>query len=574
MSRFSNLSIRSQLVLQFALATSIGLMLAVAIFVMQQVRSNRAASLRNVHSIASVVAADSVWSIEFAGRRNVSEVLDSLRLERLITHGCIRDERGGVFATYVAGGQSEIEFPSPTQMGQRIDDDGTIEVFVPIENADGTLWSLYVRAQCQPISQMIQHYVASGALVLGFALAVSLLFASRLQRTVTKPILLLSETAERISEKRDYSVRVECDVDNELGSLYHSFNRMLTRIEKGESDLHTAQASLEQRVAERTSQLSKANESLVDQMNERRMAQQKLEVTRQDLVSAARTAGMAEIATGVLHNVGNVLNSVNICVDQMYGLRGTSHIERLAKVCDMIDEKRETLGEFVNSDPRGKHLPDFLRQVAYGLDEEHEKIGIELTSLAKNVGHIKQIISRQQSYAKTRCVMERTDIAGLIEEALALNEVTLERQAITIRRQFAEVGPIELDKHKVLQILVNLITNAGQALRDCEVLKPAIQVSLRHLHDLIAIDVSDNGIGISNENMSSMFSHGFTTKKDGHGFGLHSAVLAAKEMGGQLLVNSRGVGHGATFTLELPLEPPRDTDEAEPSVNEQVVAEL
>ena len=74
---------------------------------------------------------------------------------------------------------------------------------------------------------------------------------------------------------------------------------------------------------------------------------------------------------------------------------------------------------------------------------------------------------------------------------------------------------------------------------------------------LAIISVADNGIGIPAENLTRIFAHGFTTRKHGHGFGLHSSALAASEMGGALRVQSDGHGCGATFTIELPLSPKR-----------------
>jgi signal transduction histidine kinase len=88
------------------------------------------------------------------------------------------------------------------------------------------------------------------------------------------------------------------------------------------------------------------------------------------------------------------------------------------------------------------------------------------------------------------------------------------------------------------------------------------QITLRITHEnsRMKIAVIDNGIGIPKENMDRIFGHGFTTRKDGHGFGLHSGALTAQELGGTLTVFSEGSGRGSKFTLELPIaEKPIDT---------------
>ena len=113
------------------------------------------------------------------------------------------------------------------------------------------------------------------------------------------------------------------------------------------------------------------------------------------------------------------------------------------------------------------------------------------------------------------------------------------------------------DKHKVLQILVNLLRNAKHALEEGgggdKRLKLRVGINGERR---VKISVSDNGVGIAPEHLSRIFEHGFTTRKEGHGFGLHSGALAAREMGGSLGAHSAGPGQGATFTLEFPAQPP------------------
>src|SRR5207244_2047344 len=158
------------------------------------------------------------------------------------------------------------------------------------------------------------------------------------------------------------------------------------------------------------------------------------------------------------------------------------------------------------------------------------------------------------SYAKVSCVFENLTANRLVEDAIAMNIGAFERHGVEVERQFSPVPVIRVDRHKVLQILINLIRNAKYALDDVERLDKKIVISIsapneRHVH----IVVSDNGIGISAENLTRIFAHGFTTRKGGHGFGLHSGAIAARSMGGAVMVASAGIGQGSTFTLELPI---------------------
>jgi C4-dicarboxylate-specific signal transduction histidine kinase len=178
----------------------------------------------------------------------------------------------------------------------------------------------------------------------------------------------------------------------------------------------------------------------------------------------------------------------------------------------------------------------------------------ELESLRKNTGHIKDIVATQQSYAKVVGVVETMQVTELVEDALRVNTEALARHDVRVTREFAQDLPaVSVDKHKVLQILVNLIRNAKHACDDAGHGDKRLMVRVANGEGKLKISVIDNGVGIPAENLTRIFNHGFTTRKNGHGFGLHSGALAAKELGGALLAHSDGPGHGATFTLELPV---------------------
>ena len=181
----------------------------------------------------------------------------------------------------------------------------------------------------------------------------------------------------------------------------------------------------------------------------------------------------------------------------------------------------------------------------------------EVGSLASNIMHIKEIVAMQQNYAKTSGVLESLKIADLVEDAICMNNGAMSRHLVKVVRDFAEVPPILTEKHKVLQILVNLIRNAKYACDDSGRNDKQITMRVANGNDRVKISVMDNGVGIPAENLTRIFSHGFTTRKEGHGFGLHSGALAAREMGGTLTAFSKGPGQGATFTLELPIQKQR-----------------
>ena len=291
-----------------------------------------------------------------------------------------------------------------------------------------------------------------------------------------------------------------------------------------------------------------------------KQAAEQLDKLNRKLLDTSRLAGMSEVATGVLHNVGNVLNSVNVSVNVLNDQLSRSQTANHAKVSSLLDAHRADLAAFLTTDPKGRRVPEFLSHLAAALEEERGQTVREMEALQKNVEHIKEIVAMQQSYAKVAGITEDLPPASLVEDAIRMNEGAFLRHGVTVKREYADAPPVRVDKHKVLQILVNLFRNAKYAMdaagRNDKVLTLGVGMNGT---GRVKVTVRDNGIGIDPEDLTRIFGHGFTTKKDGHGFGLHSGALAAKEIGGSLLANSDGHGTGATFTLELPIAAEKTT---------------
>jgi urea transport system substrate-binding protein len=296
-------------------------------------------------------------------------------------------------------------------------------------------------------------------------------------------------------------------------------------------------------------------------ITERKLAEAELKEAHQQLVESSRRAGMAEVATGILHNVGNVLNSVNVASSCLADSLRKSKAANLAKVVTLLREHEGDLGAFLTSDPKGRQLPGYLANLAEHLTTEQASALKELAELQKNIEHIKDIVTMQQSFAKVSGLLETLQVTDLIEDALKMNSSSFARHDIHVFREFENVPPVTVEKHKVLQILVNLVRNAKQACDEQDPPEKRLTLRVTNGLDRVRIAVTDNGMGISPANLTRIFAHGFTTKKTGHGFGLHSGALAAREMGGALNVQSEGPGQGATFTLELPLTNSKGSNE-------------
>jgi PAS domain S-box-containing protein len=293
-------------------------------------------------------------------------------------------------------------------------------------------------------------------------------------------------------------------------------------------------------------------------ITEHKQAEEELEMLNKRLLESSRFAGMAEVATGVLHNVGNVLNSVNVSATLICNQVRSSKASRLRDVILLLNNNSSDLPAFLTNDPKGKIIPSYLNNLSERLADEQQELLKELELLVKNIEHIKEIVAMQQNYARVSGIIESLSIRNLVEDALQMHTAALARHGILVIREYHDVPVISMDKHKVLQILVNLIRNAKYAMDSAARRDKRLTVSiLLTSENMVQVSVTDNGIGISQENLTRIFSHGFTTKRDGHGFGLHSGAIAAREMGGRLYARSEGAGKGATFVLELPLSAPK-----------------
>lgn len=322
-----------------------------------------------------------------------------------------------------------------------------------------------------------------------------------------------------------------------LGMLTALSGQIVTAIEN--SQLY---GELDDRVQRRTAEL--------------RQALKDLETVQKQLVETAHQAGMVEISTSVLHNVGNVLNSLNLSAGNLREQLASSRLGMIGQLAEVFSEHESELARFVVEDERGRKLPTFLRALAEQFAQEHGALADELTRVVKHVEHIKHIIVVQQSYAVAARFLEQIPLRQLIDDAIELCSPELNRHGVTLHRDMPAFLPVcHLEKHKALQILINLIGNAKHALAENPAGEKNLTVRARCIDGMqCVIDIIDDGCGISADNLTRLFSHGFTTRRGGRGLGLHTSSLSARALGGGLIVHSDGPGHGARFTFTFPVD--------------------
>jgi signal transduction histidine kinase len=392
----------------------------------------------------------------------------------------------------------------------------------------GTLF--VVSDYATPANALIRLYLTIFCIVALSSMLIGMLISTRLAHLITGPLEHLASTVKKIAGSNDYSLRAEKNAEDEVGAFTDSFNQMLGRIQGRDADLR-------------------------HEIAERERAEKELQQLHQQLLDASRQAGMAEVATGVLHNVGNVLNSVNVSATIVAEKLNVHRLNNLVRTADLMREQDGNVGEFLTRDPKGQLIPGYLSDLSKHLVTERQEALAELELLTKNIEHIKEIVSMQQNYARVAGVIEQLPPESLVEDALRMTISSLQRHHIDVVRDYEHGCPtVTVERHKTLQILVNLIRNSKHAMDDASPPSKLLTLRIRKsAAGFAVITIVDNGIGISAKNLTKIFQHGFTTRKDGHGFGLHSAALAAQQMGGRLTAHSDGPGRGAAFTLELPL---------------------
>ena len=519
-------SLRHKLGIITFLAVTCAALAASAALLVFRIFEQRADHAAETLALTQVVAENAIGPVSFQDTTSAVAVLATLRAKPAIRGAVIDLPMQKDFATY---GEPPPAADRTKHEGRTATYDGWwLHTSAVIGTESSHLGTVHLVSDLRPMlwADMRASLVALG-LALGLALVLSLFVLSRLRGIILNPVENLHAVTRRVTENADFSQRAEVISGDEMGELTLAFNRMLDRLQATEGVLRSA------------------NTKLTGEIDERKRLEAKL-------LETSRQAGMAEVATAVLHNVGNVLNSVNVSANLIVEQVRKSKITSLAKAVQMLREHEHDVGNFLTHDPKGKQIPPFLVAISEQLTREQGTLGKEVQGLQTNIEHIKQIVATQQNYAKVSGVHENLSINELVEDALRMSSGSLSRHQVETVRDFAPVPQVLADRHKVLQILVNLISNAKQAMESrldgrCLTLRIGLGAQER-----VRVEVIDNGIGIPAENLTRIFNHGFTTKKSGHGFGLHSCANTAKELGGSLAVRSEGIGHGATFLLELP----------------------
>ncbi len=301
-------------------------------------------------------------------------------------------------------------------------------------------------------------------------------------------------------------------------------------------------------------QLSDKNKQITEQKDQLSKTLTELRETQRTLVDVAHRAGMAEIATGILHNVGNVLNSVKVSSQILKERIEKSKISGLKNALGLIKEHTTDLAGYITSDEKGKLLPEYLIKVGETLENEQDTYLNELSNLHTGVDHIEEIVRVQQDYAGGSGIVESASLSKMMDDVLKMNQDIFNKHQIKVVKHFKEIVPISAEKGKLMQVFVSVIKNAWESLliKDDRDKVITINISEDKENKCQIVDIIDNGVGVAKENLNKIFSYGFTTKKDGKGYGLHTSAIIMAKLNGKVSVHSNNDKKGAKFTVAIP----------------------
>jgi signal transduction histidine kinase len=299
---------------------------------------------------------------------------------------------------------------------------------------------------------------------------------------------------------------------------------------------------------------------------ERSAMQRSLQEKEEIAIASAHFAGMAEIANDVLHNVGNVLNSVKVSCAALLEALAASRVGSLAQAAGMLEERSRAnladLATYLAEDPRGKLLPAYLVQVSRVLQRENQDALAEVSRVRDQVSIIEQVVAAQQDHGGRRFFTRMAELSRVVDDVLALHADALASKRIAVVKNYRPVAPVHVQRTKLTHVLDHLLQNAEEALIESsdDDRRVTVDIGVDHV-GAAYIRIQDNGEGIAADNLTRIFGHGFTTRKQRPGIGLHYCANSMTEMGGRIAVESDGPGRGAAFLVifgqpEPPGQPP------------------
>ncbi len=278
---------------------------------------------------------------------------------------------------------------------------------------------------------------------------------------------------------------------------------------------------------------------------------EKLDNTYKTFTDQAHKEGMANIATEILHNIGNILNSVNTSVQFMREVITTPVFDDLTMANHLLNMNITDIDNFISNDIKGKKLMEFYVNLGKSFDILQNHLSNHIHRLDYKVNSINDIIVAQQNFAVEKAIVEELDIISVLDDSLKLHLSSLDKYKIEIIKNYLYRPKILAQRSKLMHIFFSLISNAKESFLD--ILRESRYIRITVYNDSTGkyICIEDNGCGIRSDLLEKIFTYGYTTKKEALGFGLHRCTSYMKDMAGEIWAESDGPDKGATFVLRF-----------------------
>jgi signal transduction histidine kinase len=272
---------------------------------------------------------------------------------------------------------------------------------------------------------------------------------------------------------------------------------------------------------------------------------QRLSHTQTQLAQTSQAAGRSQVASTVIHNVGNVLTNVNSLIDAACDRTQRLRISPLNKLADRLRSEDQNIAML-------EATPDYLEGLAGSLLSDQQSISELLSTLNDNVRHIHDVIRAQRQHADQSLELRPVALHDVIQEAISCCRARLEEDSVQVTVSGQLQVEIACDRSLMLQTMINLIGNARYAMRSLDSTSRHLQIRASADSRTAQIEFQDNGCGMTPETLARVFDAHFTTREGGTGLGLHFCAITLKRIGGTIEAASEGHGKGSVFTIRAP----------------------
>lgn len=259
--RLNDTPIRQKILRAIMITSGAVLLLTCAVYFAYDIYTFRQSMVKQLSTLGQIIAANSTAALAFDSRDDAEEVLSALQAELHIEAACLYDKNDSLFAYYPAGSAAS-NFPAKPEAYDYHFSKSHLIGFQPVSQGENRLGTLYIRSDMTAIYDRLKLYAGIAIVIIALSFGLAYLLAKQLHHSISRPVLVLSETAKAISDRQDYSVRATKLGDDELGKLTDTFNQMLSEIEHQNNEIQTFNHTLEQKIIKRTEELESANKEL------------------------------------------------------------------------------------------------------------------------------------------------------------------------------------------------------------------------------------------------------------------------------------------------------------------------